>query len=55
MKIVLIAATLLTTFACGHAAAQEAAATPAADAVNELTFNAAITSDYRYRGISQTR
>jgi len=56
MKNVLIAATLLTTFACGHAVAQEStSATPAADAANELSFNAAVTSDYRYRGISQTR
>jgi uncharacterized protein (TIGR02001 family) len=32
-------------------------ATPAAEAKpdNEVTFNAAIVSDYRYRGVSQTR
>ncbi len=50
MKNVLCAAALFATFASSHALAQEAAAQP-----DELSFNAALTSDYRYRGISQTR
>lgn len=41
--------------ATGHAGAQEAAAAPTAKPDNEISFNAAVTSDYRYRGISQTR
>ncbi|NNG25385.1 TorF family putative porin [Telluria aromaticivorans] len=49
MKTTILAATLITTFAAGNALADEA------KAATELSFNAAVTSDYRYRGISQTR
>jgi uncharacterized protein (TIGR02001 family) len=47
MKSVFLAAVLAMGFA-GNAAA-------AADSAASLSFNAAITSDYRYRAISQTR
>lgn len=49
-KLMLVAAAS-AAFACGHAHAQDAAPKPE----NEVTFNAAAVSDYRYRGISQTR
>ncbi|MGJ9416522.1 TorF family putative porin [Massilia sp. CMS3.1] len=49
MKFAILAAALTTTFAAGSACAAEAMA------ANDLSFNAAVTSDYRYRGISQTR
>ncbi len=49
MKFSILAAALLSTFAAGKACADEAKAPV------ELSYNAAITSDYRYRGISQTR
>lgn len=49
MKTTILAAALITTFTVGTARADEVKA-PA-----ELSFNAAVTSDYRYRGISQTR
>jgi uncharacterized protein (TIGR02001 family) len=59
MKKSLLAAALLAAFTCSHAYAEdasaEAAAAPAAKPDNETSFNAAIVSDYRYRGISQTR
>lgn len=48
MKTSILAAVLVATFISSAARAGEAA--PA-----ELSFNAAVTSDYRYRGISQTR
>jgi len=48
-------AVLFACIAAGQAQAQEAAATPEAKPDNEISFNAAVTSDYRYRGISQTR
>ena len=49
MKMTLLAATLMTVFAAGNALAEETRA------ATDLSFNAALTSDYRYRGISQTR
>jgi uncharacterized protein (TIGR02001 family) len=49
MKTIFPAALLMTFFAAGHALADEA------KAAMDLSFNAALTSDYRYRGISQTR
>ena len=49
MKHALLAAALISTFAAGSAFADEA------KAATDLSFNAAVTSDYRYRGISQTR
>lgn len=47
MKFVVLAASLVTVFGTSTACAQEAS--------SSLSFNAALTSDYRYRGISQTR
>jgi uncharacterized protein (TIGR02001 family) len=58
MNKLLLAAAIGAAFACGAARAEDAAAGGAAAAVkpdNETSFNAAIVSDYRYRGISQTR
>ena len=49
MNTTLLAAALMATFAAGNALADEA------KAATDLSFNAAVTSDYRYRGISQTR
>ena len=51
----LAAAVLFACMLSGQAGAQEAAAAPEAKPDNEISFNAAVTSDYRYRGISQTR
>ncbi len=48
-KMTLLAATLLAVFAAGNALAFDA------KAATNLSVNAALTSDYRYRGISQTR
>jgi uncharacterized protein (TIGR02001 family) len=48
-------AVLFACIAAGQAQAQEAAAAPEAKPDNEISFNAAVTSEYRYRGISQTR
>jgi uncharacterized protein (TIGR02001 family) len=45
----ILAALLMTAFANHAALAEET------KPVTELSFNAAVTSDYRYRGISQTR
>lgn len=49
MKFALIAATLATVFAAHGARADDSTAPLG------TSFNAAVTSDYRYRGISQTR
>jgi uncharacterized protein (TIGR02001 family) len=49
MKFSFLAAALLSTFAAGKACADEAKQPV------ELSYNAAVTSDYRYRGMSQTR
>ena len=49
MKHAILVATLITTVAAGNVHAEQA------KAPTELSFNAAVTSDYRYRGISQTR
>ncbi|TFW28839.1 TorF family putative porin [Duganella callida] len=53
---VLAAAAVAVTaaFAANCAYAEETAA-PAAKPDNEVSFNVAVVSDYRYRGISQTR
>lgn len=48
-------AVLFACIAAGQAQAQEAAAAPEAKPDNEISYNAALTTDYRYRGISQTR
>ncbi|PHV38591.1 TorF family putative porin [Janthinobacterium sp. BJB304] len=52
------ALTLAMTAMCGSAMAQDAVAAPAAaEAVpdNVVSYNVALTSDYRYRGVSQSR
>ncbi|HEV7855494.1 MAG TPA: TorF family putative porin, partial [Herminiimonas sp.] len=56
MNKLIIAAALTAAFSVNFAQAQEAAA-PAAAPVpdNQIAFNAAFTSDYRFRGISQSR
>ena len=59
-KSMTVAATLAFAMSamCGTAMAQEAAAAPAAaEAVpdNVVAYNVALTTDYRYRGVSQTR
>jgi len=45
----------LASLGAGMAHAEDAAAAPEAKPDNELSYNAAIVSDYRYRGLSQTR
>jgi uncharacterized protein (TIGR02001 family) len=50
-KLTLVAALTLALASLAHA--EDAPAAPKPD--NEVSFNAAITSDYRYRGLSQTR
>jgi uncharacterized protein (TIGR02001 family) len=56
MNKLIIAAALTAAFSINVAQAQEAAA-PAAAPVpdNQIAFNAAFTTDYRFRGISQSR
>src|SRR5450830_1485608 len=58
-NMTLVAAlTLAMTALCGSAMAQDAVAAPAAaDAVpdNAVSYNVALSSDYRYRGVSQSR
>jgi uncharacterized protein (TIGR02001 family) len=48
-----VCASLVATLAPGWAQAQEAQAEPQVNP--QLSFNLAVVSDYRYRGISQTR
>lgn len=48
-------AALTLAFASFGAQAQDAAPAPEAVPDNQISFNAAVVSDYRYRGISQTR
>lgn len=50
MKKVVLAAAMLSAFA-SQVSAQEAAAAP----IHDISFNAAVMSDYRFRGVSQTR
>ena len=50
MNKLILAAALSAALAAGAVQAQEAAKPD-----NEVSFNAAVVSDYRYRGISQTR
>ncbi|WP_179675896.1 TorF family putative porin [Duganella sp. 1224] len=45
----------LTLAFASMARAEEAAPAPEAKPDNEVSFNAAVVSDYRYRGVSQTR
>ena len=54
-KLGLTAAVALAIATMGTGLAQAADAAPEAKPDNEISYNAALTSDYRYRGISQTR
>ena len=53
----LTAAALTLAFATISASAQAQEAPPAAEAVpdNQISYNVAVVSDYRYRGLAQTR
>jgi uncharacterized protein (TIGR02001 family) len=53
MKKLILAVAVTAVFSAGFAHAEETKAEAKPD--NEVSFNAALTSDYRYRGISQTR
>jgi len=53
MKKLLLAATIAALFSSPFVQAQDAA--PTVKPEHEVSFNAALASDYRYRGISQTR
>jgi uncharacterized protein (TIGR02001 family) len=53
MKKLILSASIFAAVFGGNVRAQDAA--PAAKPDNETSFNAAVVSDYRYRGISQTR
>ncbi|MYM70068.1 hypothetical protein GTP45_24915 [Pseudoduganella sp. FT55W] len=54
MKKLVLAAAVVAAFAA-HTARAEDAPAPAAVPDNAVSFNVAVASDYRYRGISQTR
>lgn len=54
-KLGLTAAIAFAMATMGTSLAQAADAAPEAKPDNEISFNAALASDYRYRGISQTR
>jgi uncharacterized protein (TIGR02001 family) len=54
MKKIVLAAAVVAAFAA-HTARAEDAPAPAAVPDNAVSFNVAVISDYRYRGISQTR
>jgi hypothetical protein len=51
---ILLASALLCALMSNVARAEDAAAAPAAKPDNEVAFNLGVTTDYRYRGISQT-
>lgn len=53
MNKLILAVAVTVAFSAGFAYAEETKAETKPD--NEVSFNAALTSDYRYRGISQTR
>lgn len=53
MKKLVLAAAIVAAFSANVAFAQEAK--PEAKPDNEVSFNASLISDYRYRGMSQTR
>jgi uncharacterized protein (TIGR02001 family) len=55
MRNLILATAVAAACAASFAHAEEAATPEAAKPDNEVSFNAALTSDYRYRGISQTR
>ncbi len=54
-KLGLTAAVALAMATMGTGLAQAADAAPEAKPDNEISYNAALASDYRYRGISQSR
>jgi uncharacterized protein (TIGR02001 family) len=54
-KLALSAAVAFAVASMGTGMAQAADAAPEAKPANEFSFNAALTSDYRYRGYSQSR
>ncbi len=54
MKKLILASAILAAFSSQGVGAEEAAA-PAATPDHVMTFNVGATSDYRYRGISQSR
>ena len=55
MKSIFAAVAITLTIGAMPAMAQQAAAAAPAEAVAPLSFNLSLTSDYRYRGISQSR
>ena len=56
LNVTLAALTLaFASLSAGMAHAEDATPAPEAKPDNEVSFNAAIVSDYRYRGVSQTR
>jgi uncharacterized protein (TIGR02001 family) len=58
MKKLILAVAVIAAFTGGRAYAEDVVVTaeaPAAKPDNETSFNLAVVSDYRYRGISQTR
>ena len=54
-KKLTLAAALTLAFASLGASSARAEDAPAAKPDNEVTFNAAVVNDYRYRGYSQSR
>ncbi len=54
MKKIILASAIAAAFA-GHAAYAQEAAAPAATSEHTVAYNVGLTSDYRYRGISQSR
>ena len=58
MKKLILAVAVIAAFTGGRAYAEDVAVTaeaPAAKPDNETSFNLAVVSEYRHRGISQTR
>ncbi len=55
MKLTLTSLALAALFASSQTMAQTAAAPAAASPAYELAYNIGVVTDYRYRGISQTR
>lgn len=53
MKKLILVAAITATFSAGFVSAEESTVEVKPD--NDISFNAALASDYRYRGMSQTR
>lgn len=53
MKKLILVAAITATFSAGFVSAEESTVEIKPD--NDISFNAALASDYRYRGMSQTR